>query len=60
MTHDTAVNVEVYPHEFKPLLKLINRALISNDVMEHINEVEAHHIYCWLADFQSKALEHSI
>jgi hypothetical protein len=60
MTHDTAVNVKVYPDEFKPLLKLINHALSSNDVMQYISREEAHIIYNWLNDFKSQALNHSI
>lgn len=58
--HSTAVQVEVYPDEFKPLLKLINHALISNDVMQYINNEEAHRIYAWLDEFQTKAANYSL
>lgn len=58
--HSTAVNVEVYPYEFKPLLKLINHALINDDVMKYMDRTEVHYIYSWLDEFQSKALEHGV
>ncbi|QPD06422.1 hypothetical protein [Synechococcus phage S-SRP01] len=58
--HSTAVQVDVFPDEFKPLLKLINHALINSDVMQYINDAEARRIYAWLDDFQAKALEHSV
>lgn len=58
--HSTAVNVEVYPDEFKPLLKLINLALINDEVMKRLDSTEAHVIYSWLDEFQSKALEYGV
>jgi hypothetical protein len=58
--HDTAVQVDVYPSEFKPLLKLINRALMNTEIMDALTDVEAHRIYHWLDDFQSLALEHGV
>jgi len=58
--HDTAVKVNVYPDEFKPLLKLINRAIMNNDVMQHITDDEASIISMWLDDFQSLALQQGV
>ena len=57
-THDTAIKVDVYPDEFKPLLKLINRAISNDDVMKYITDDEAATISMWLDDFQSLALQH--
>lgn len=58
--HDTSVKVDVYPDEFKPLLKLINRAISNDDVMKYITDDEAAKISVWLDDFQSLALQHGV
>ena len=58
--HDTSIKVDVYPDEFKPLLKLINRAISNDDVMQHITDDEAATISMWLDDFQSLALQHGV
>ena len=58
--HTTAVKVDVFPDEFKPLLKLINRAISNDDVMKHLTDDEAATISRWLDDFQSLALEFSV
>lgn len=61
ITHtDTIVNLETYDYELKPLLKLINRALINDDVMKHLNNEEVHRVYHWLDELQSKALEYGV
>jgi hypothetical protein len=56
--HDTSVKVDIFPDEFKPLLKLINRAISNDDVMKHLTDDEAATISMWLDDFQSLALQH--
>ena len=58
--HTPAVKVDVFPDEFKPLLKLINRAISNDDVMKHLTDDEAATISMWLDDFQSLALEFSV
>ena len=58
--HDTSIKVDVYPDEFKPLLKLINRAISNDDVTQHITDEEAATISMWLDDFQSLALQHGV
>ena len=58
--HTTAVKVDVFPDEFKPLLKLINRAISNDDVMKHLTDDEAATISIWLDDFQSLALQHGV
>lgn len=58
--HDTSVKVDVFPDEFKPLLKLINRAISNDDVMKYMTDDEAAKISMWLDDFQSLALEHGV
>jgi hypothetical protein len=58
--HDTSVKVDVFPDEFKPILKLINRAISNDDVMKHLTDDEAATISIWLDDFQSLALQHGV
>lgn len=58
-THSMAIKVDVYPDEFKPLIKLINRALHSKDIVDELTEDEASIIVNWLDDFKSAALEHA-
>jgi hypothetical protein len=58
--HDTSVQVDVFPDEFKPILKLINRAISNDDVMKHLTDDEAATISVWLDDFQSLALQHGV
>ncbi len=56
-THDVAVAVEIYPDEFKPLLKLMQRALCESQVRDALAPDELHKVEHWLNDFQSLALE---
>ena len=58
--HDTAIKVDIYPDEFKPLLKLVNRAIANDDVMRHISNDEAVVISGILDELQGKALEHGV
>jgi len=58
--HDTAVKVDVYPDEFKPLLKLINRAIANDDVMRNFNDDEAAIISGVLDELQGRALEYGV
>ena len=58
--HDTSVKIDVFPDEFKPILKLINRAISNDDVMKHLTDDEAATISIWLDDFQSLALQHGV
>ena len=56
-THDTSVEVPTYPDEFKPLIKVINRSLHDNMMVEFLTPDEYDLVRNWLYDFQSLALE---
>ena len=56
-THDTYVEVPTYPDEFKPLLKLMHRALCETQVRDALLADELHKVEHWLNDFQDLALE---
>ena len=55
--HSIAINVHTFPDEFKPLLKLMNRALCETQVRDALLADELHKVEHWLNDFQSLALE---
>ena len=56
-THDTAVAIEIYPDEFKPLLKFMQRALCETQIRDALAPDELHKVEHWLNDFKSLALE---
>lgn len=56
-THTTSIDVPTYPHEFTPLLKLMQRALCEAEVRDALTPDELHKVEHWLNDFQSLALE---
>ena len=58
--HNTVIEVETFPVEFNPVLKLIKRAIRNDTVMEGITSSEAAHITLWLDTFESLALEHGV
>ena len=59
-THDTAIMVEVYPDEFKPIMKAIKYALICDDSRKVLNEVEWATVNAWLDYFSYIALNEAV
>jgi len=57
--HSTAVQIDVYPDEFNPLLKILNRAIFNKEIVDALTDDEAMIIVHWLDDFKSAALEHA-
>jgi len=55
--HSIAINVHTFPDEFKPLLKLMHRALCETQVRDALLADELHKVEHWLNDFQDLALE---
>jgi len=55
--HDTYVKVPTYPDEFKPIIKVLNRALDTNGMVEIIPPEEYDLVVGWLDEFKSLALE---
>ena len=58
--HDTAVKVDVYPDEFKPIMKAVKYALICEDSRKVLDEVEWAALNAWLDDFSDIALNEGI
>ena len=57
--YSTAVKVDVYSDEFRPLLKLLNLALMSKEVTEYMSNAEMHKVYAFKDDFATLALEYT-
>jgi hypothetical protein len=55
--HSIEINVPTFPDEFKPLLKLMHRALCETQVRDCLLADELHKVEHWLNDFQDLALE---
>jgi hypothetical protein len=58
-THDTAIKVDVYPDEFKPIMKAIKYALMC-DSRSILTEVEWATLNAWLDDFSDIALNEAV
>ena len=56
-THDTYVKVPTFPDEFKPIIKVLNRALDTNRMVEIMTPEEFNLVVGWLDEFKSLALE---
>ena len=55
-THETAIKVDVYPDEFKPIMKAVKYALMCDDSRKVLTEVEWATLNAWLDDFSGVAL----
>jgi hypothetical protein len=51
------IKVPTFTDEFKPIIKVLNRACFNDDIMQHVTEKEADLISGWLDEFKSLALE---
>ena len=60
ITHDTAIKVDVYPDEFKPLMKAIKYALICEDSRKVLTEEEWATVNAFLDEFSDVALNEAV
>jgi hypothetical protein len=58
--HSTAVKVDVFPDEFKPIMKAVRYALLCDDSRKVLNEDEWATLNAWLDDFSDVALNEGI
>jgi hypothetical protein len=58
--HTTAVKVDVYPDEFKPLMKALKYSLICEDSRKVLNEVEWATVNAFLDEFSDIALNEAV
>jgi hypothetical protein len=55
--HDTSVKIDVFPDEFIPILKVINRALLMPDKFD-LTEKEIETLHNFQVDFSLSALNY--
>ena len=60
MIHDTAVKVDVYPEEFKPIMKALKYSLVCDDSRKVLSEDEWSILNEWLDYFSDVALNEGI
>jgi len=58
--HDTAIKVDVYPDEFRPIMKAVKYALLCDDSRKVLTEDEWSLVNNWLDDFSDVALNEAI
>ena len=58
--HDTAIKVDVYPDEFKPIMKALKYALICDDSRKVLNELEWATLSAFLDAFTDVALNEAV
>ena len=56
----TAIKVDIYPDEFKPIMKALKYALICDDSRKVLNEVEWATVNAFLDEFSDVALNEGI
>jgi hypothetical protein len=59
MTHSVGFKMDIFSNEWKPLLKLFNRACSNDEIMSHFSEEEAERLSTFMDCLQDLALEHS-
>jgi len=58
--HSTAVKVDIFPDEFKPIMKAVKYALLCDDSRKVLTGDEWSLLNSWLDDFSSIALNEGI
>ena len=58
--HSTAVRVDIFPDEFKPIMKAVKYALLCDDSRKVLTGDEWSLLNAWLDDFSSIALNEGI
>jgi hypothetical protein len=58
--HSTAVRVDIFPDEFKPIMKAVKYALLCDDSRKVLTGDEWALLNAWIDDFSSIALNEGI
>lgn len=58
MIHDTSIKVDVYPDEFIPLLKVLNKFMDNNNWEETLTEEEMSKMSSFIDDFKDLTLQY--
>ncbi len=57
--HNVSIKMDIFDNEWKPLLKLFNRASYNDEIMSHFDEEECERLSTFMDCLQDLALEHS-
>ena len=57
--NNVAIKMDIFDNEWKPLLKLFNRACTNDEIMSHFDEEECERLSTFMEYIQELALEHS-
>ena len=57
--HSVAIKMDIFDNEWKPLLKLFNRACTNDEIMSHFSEEECERLSTFMDCLQDLALENS-
>ena len=57
--HSTAIKMDIFDNEWKPLLKLFNRAITNDEIMSHFDDEETERLSTFMDCLQDLALENS-
>ncbi len=59
VTHNVSIKMDIFSNEWKPLLKLFNRAVSNNEIMSHFDDDETERLSTFMDCLQDLALENS-
>jgi len=57
--HNVSIKMDIFDNEWKPLLKLFNRACSNDEIMSHFDEEECERLSTFMDCLQDLALEQS-
>ena len=60
VTHSMAIKMDIFDNEWKPLLKIFNRAVSNDEIMSHFDDEEIERLTTFMDCLQDLALENSI
>ena len=57
--HNVSIKMDIFDNEWKPLLKLFNRAVLNDEIMSHFDDEETERLTTFMDCLQDLALENS-
>ena len=57
--HNVSIKMDIFDNEWKPLVKLFNRACCNDEIMSHFSEEECERLSTFIDCFKELALNHS-
>ena len=57
--HIMGFKMDIFDNEFKPLVKLFNRAVVNEEIMSHFDDEECDRLHTFIDALKDAALEHA-